>query len=141
MSVSVSWPLQQAIYTRLVAQLAGQGPNGSDVAVYDHVPADPTRVHVRIDGFNAVQRPLKSDKTQHFFFVHVFDRPTGGDDSGRGQKTAKVLRQTIVAALHDWNPSVTGASKIRHEQSTIETDEDGLTQHAFSRFNVHISAS
>lgn len=141
MSVSVSWPLQQAIYSRLTAQLAGQGPAGSSVSVYDYVPSSPPRVHVRIDGFNANQRPIKADKTQHYFSVHVFDRPTSDSDAGRGQKTAKVLQQTIVAALHDWKPSVTGASEIRHVESFIAPDEDGLTQHAASRFSVHIGAS
>lgn len=141
MSVQQSWSLQQAIYARLVAQLAGQGPNSSNVAVFDHVPEDPDRVHCRIDGFNAVQRLIKSDKTQHFFFVHIFDRPTSDTSAGRGQRTAKQLQQRVVAALHDWNPSVTGASQIQHQDSTIDPDDDGLTQHAVSRFAVHIAAS
>lgn len=138
MSAQQGWPLQQAIYARLVAQLAGQGPGGADVPVYDHVPADPPRVHVRIDGFTADQRPIKCDSTLHAFTVHVFDRPTSESGAARGMKTVRELQQTIVAALHQWNPSVTGASAIRHSGSFTAPDEDGLTAHAASRFNVFV---
>lgn len=138
MSAQQGWALQQAVHARLVAQLAGQGPNGSNVSVYDHAPGTADRVHCRIDGFNTVQRPLKSNKTQHFFNVHFFDRPTTEGGSARGQKTVKVLQQTAIAALHEWLPSVTGASEIRHVTSDIAPDEDGLTQHAISRFSIYL---
>lgn len=138
MTAGQSWNVQQAIHARLTAQLVGQGPGASDVVVFDHVPADPARVHCRIDGFNIVQRQIKCDSTQNFFSVHVFDRPESESGAGRGQKTVKVLQQTVIAALHNWLPSVTGASEVRHEDSFIAPDEDGLTQHASSRFSVHI---
>lgn len=141
MTVSQSWAFQQALHTRLEAQLAGQGPAGADVTVYDHVPTSPARVHCRIDGFNAVQRPWKADKTEHFFSVHVFDKPTSETATAQGQKTVKVLQQTIVAALHLWDPSVTGASPVKHQGSEIVPDDDALTQHALSRFSVHIGPS
>lgn len=141
MTVAQSWAFQQALYTRLVAQLTGQGPGGADVAVYDHVPQDPARIYCRIDGFNAVQRPIKCNSTQHFFTAHLFDRPESATGAARGQKTVKQLQATIVAALHDWDPSVTGASEVRHEDSFIAPDDDGLTQHAASRFSVYIAPS
>lgn len=139
MSISKAWDLQQAVYARLVAQLTGQGPGGVDVPVFDHAPSDPPRMHVRIDGFNVVQRQLKANKTLHAFNVHVFDRPTDQTSIARGQKEAKQLQQTIVAALHDWQPSsAISASAIRHSSSDIQADEDGLTQHAISRFETFI---
>jgi len=138
MTAGQSWELQQAVYDRLSAQLIGQGPNSADVKVYDHAPANPARVHCRVDGFNVVQRSIKSNKTQHFFSVHIFDRPESESAAGRGQKTSKNLQEVVVAALHDWLPSVTGASEVRHEDSFIAPDEDGLTQHAASRFSIHI---
>lgn len=150
MSAQQRWELQQAIYARLTAQLAGQGPGGANVTVYDHVPADPPRIHVRIDGFNIVQRQIKANKTLHGFNVHVFDRPTSESGSARGQMTVAVLQEKIIAALHDWVPlngsvspvvAVTGASAIRHDDSFVAPDEDGLTQHAASRFQVYISQS
>lgn len=139
MSAQQAWALQQAVFARLTAQLAGQGPGASDVTVYDSPPRDPDRIHARIDGFNIVQRSIKSDKTQHAFNVHLFDRPTSESGSARGQKTVKELQETVISALHEWLPVVTGASEIRHDNSGIAPDEDGLTQHAFSRFTVHIS--
>lgn len=141
MSAQQQWALQQAVYARLTAQLAGQGPDSSNVTVYDHAPADPPRVHCRIDGFNTVQRLLKSNNTEHLFNVHFFDRPTSETGSARGQSTVSQLQQTAIAALHDWKPSVTGASEIRHIASDIADDEDGLTAHAISRFTVFIASS
>lgn len=138
MTAARAWATQQAIYARLTAQLASQGPDSSDVEVFDHVPSNPARVHCRIDGFNIVQLPIKCDNTKHFFSVHIFDRPESESGAGRGQKTVKELQQTVIAALHDWLPSVTGASEVRHIDSFIAPDEDGLTQHAASRFSVHI---
>lgn len=141
MTVSQSWAFQQALYARLAAQLAGQGPGGTDVAVFDHVPEDPARLHVRIDADNIVQRPIKCDKTQHFFSVATFDKPTDESGAGRGMKTAKLLQQTIVAALHGWSPGVTGASKVRHEATNPVGEPNGLTSGFTSRFYVHIAPS
>lgn len=141
MSAQQRWELQQAVYDRLTAQLAGQGPDGADVTVYDHVPEGPSRVHARIDGFNIVQRPIKSNKTRYAFNVHVFDRPTTQSSAARGQKTVAGLQETIISALHGWLPAVTGASHIRHDTSDVMPDEDGLTQHALSRFTLFIGAS
>lgn len=139
MSASYRWELQQAVYTRLVAQLAGQGPGGSDVEVYDHARPDPPRVHCRIDGFNLVQRLSKNcNKTLQGFNVHVFDRPTSGTTAARGQKTSAELQEKIIAALHDWTPAFAGAGLIQHDTSDIFPDEDGLTQHAISRFTVYL---
>lgn len=141
MSTQQSWSLQQAIYSRLAAQLAGKGPDGADVPVYDHVPASPPRLHARIDGFGTYQRPIKCDSTRHSFTVHVFDRPTIETGAARGQKTTKLLQQVIVSALHRWEPGVVGASAIRHDESYVAPDEDGLTQHGYSRFTLLISES
>ena len=141
MSAQQGWALHQAVYARLGAQLAGQGPNGTNIEVFDHVPENPARVHCRIDGFNMLQRQIKANKTRHFFIVHLFDRPTTQGGAARGQKTVKQLQQTVIAALHGWLPSVTGASAVRHEDSDIAPDEDGLTQHALSRFSIYIGDS
>ena len=150
MSAQQEWALQVAVYDRLIAQLMGQAPGGEDVEVYDHVPANPPRVHCRIDGFTVVQRAIKADKTLHGFTVHIFDRPTTQGSAARGQKTAKELQEKVIAALHGWRPidpslspagPVTGAGEIRHSDSYITPDEDGLTQHAVSRFTVYIAQS
>lgn len=138
MTASQAWALQQALYTKLTTTLAGQGPGGANVAVFDHVPANPDRLHCRIDGFNTVQRLIKADKTFHAFNVHLFDRPTTEAGAARGQSTVKQLQSTVIAALHEWTPAVSGASAVRHEDSFIAPDDDGLTQHASSRFGIYI---
>lgn len=139
MSISRQWELQQAIHAQLTAELAGEGPGATDVDVFDHVPREPDRLHVRIDGFGASRRLIKGDKTLHEFLVHVFDKPTTEASSGRGQKTVRQLQAVIVAALDDWVPAVTGATAIRHLGSDAVPDQDGLTAHAVSRFQIYMS--
>ena len=138
MTAQEAWALQQAVYARLTAQLVGQGPGGTNVIVYDSVPDSPAQVHCRIEGFDVFQREIKANKTLHGFSVHFYDKPTTAAPGARGQKVSKQLQAVAIAALHEWLPSVTGASEVMHEDSFIAPDEDGLTQHAASRFSVHI---
>ncbi|MEO0623138.1 MAG: hypothetical protein AAF183_13005 [Pseudomonadota bacterium] len=138
MTASQAWPLQQALYARLSVLLAGRAPDGSDVPVYDHAPQNPPQVHARLDGSNIVPGQVKSRKARHFFTVHVFDRPTSEGSVTRGQRVVKELQSTIVGGLEGWTPAVTGASAVQHENSDIAPDQDGLTQHADSRFSIYI---
>lgn len=136
MSIARAWELQVAIKARLDALLATAGPGGAAVAVVDSPPADPDRLHVRIDGSTVNPRPPKCDSTRHFWTVHVFERPSGGGTAARGQKTVKQLQALIVQGLRGWVPAVTGATAARHDSSEIVPADDGLTQHALSRFSI-----
>lgn len=137
MAVSKDWAIQQAVFARLTAELAGLGPGGTDPAITDYIPQDPARVFVRLEGFNVVRR-LKGGHTQHFFSVSVYDRPTSEAGVGRGQKTAKVLLNSAIAALDDWQPSVTGASSLTFESKEMG-EGDGVTADGSARFSLLVA--
>lgn len=137
MTVSQRWPLQQAVWARLSAELAGQGVDGTDVPVFDHVPASPPRLHVRIDGFGVVPGPTNNGRrARHDFIVHVFDE-NSGPETGSGTAEIARLQPIIVAALEDWAP-LNGATGIKHISTNSAPDEDPLTQHGISRFSTQI---
>lgn len=137
MTVQQQWPLQQAIYERLTQSLAGKGLSGADVPVFDHVPASPPRLHVRIDGFGVIPGSTNNGKrSRHDFSVHIFDDNTGGE-TGAGTAEVKRLQALIVTALDDWSP-FEGATAIRHIQTNSAPDEDPLTEHGVSRFSTNI---
>ena len=137
MTVLQRWPLQQAVYARLVAQLAGQGGGGSDIPVFDHVPRNPPRLHVRIDSFAVVPGSTANGaRARHDFSVHVFDDNTGAD-TGAGMAEIARLQPIVVAALEDWSPLV-GATGITHIISFSASDNDPLSQHGISRFSTQI---
>lgn len=137
MTVAQSWPLQQAVFSRLVEALAGQGIGGAAVPVFDHVPPKPPRLHVRIDGFFILPGDVKSRRrAQHRFIVHVFDDQTG-DDTGAGREQVARLQPIVVAALEHWSP-FPGATAIEHVSSESAPDEDPAMQHGLSRFRTYI---
>lgn len=137
MSVEHRWTLQQAIWARLTDALSGQGIDGADVPVFDHVPTNPPRLHVRIDGFGAFPGgSSNSRQSRHDFSVHVFDDSTGADTGAGAQEVAR-LQPIVVAALEDW-PPINGATGITHIRSNSAEDEDPLTQHGISRFSTII---
>lgn len=137
MTIGQSWPLQQAVFARLVEALAGQGIDGADVPVFDHVPQDPARLHVRIDGFFLVPGSVKAGRRGlHRFTVHVFDDQTGAR-TGAGREQVARLQALAVAALEDW-PPFPGATAIEHLQSESAPDAEPATQHGVSRFQTYI---
>ncbi|WP_299686690.1 hypothetical protein [uncultured Tateyamaria sp.] len=137
MTIQQQWPLQQAVWQRLTDALMGQGIGGADVPVFDHVPREPERLHVRIDGFLVVPHATKAGRRgRHEFSVHVFDDSTG-DVTGRGGENVARLQPIVVAALEDWFP-LPGATGIEHISSNSAADDDPLNQHRISRFSTHI---
>jgi hypothetical protein len=137
MAVRHEWLLQQAVYQVLTAALVGQAIDGDDVPVFDHVPADPPRLHLRIDGFGVVPGDASNDdRARHEFRVHIFDENTG-DQTGGGNKEVMRLQAIVVAALEDW-PPITGATGIMHLSSNSAADDSPQTRHRFSRFSTQI---
>ncbi len=137
MTITQCWPLQQAVYARLVAALAGRGIDGVDVPVFDHVPSQPPRLHVRIDGFGVIPGTTSNGRrARHDFSVHVFDDNTGVE-TGAGRAEVARLQPLIVETLEDW-PPLTGATGISHISSTSAADDDALTPHVVSRFSTQI---
>lgn len=133
MTVASMWTLQQAVYTAVAAAVP-------TLTVLDHVAVDPPRLHVRIDGFTmTAANPKNCETVDHRFLVHVFDSPADGDRTAYGQKTVKQTLSTIHAALHRVSLGVTGAWRPEHEDTFIDTDEDGSTIHGVARYVVTIN--
>ncbi len=138
MTVPRAWPLQQAVYARLVDVLATAGPGGGPVPVHDHARHDAPRVFVRLGAGQVVEDGAKNaGRARHVVRVHAFIRPEGDADHGVGQREAKTLQALIHAALHGWRPFA-GDAAMRHRDSEISADEDGLTRHALSTFTIHL---
>lgn len=136
MSVGLGWPLQQAVYARLAAALATAGPDGSAVPVHDHVRRDLSRLFVRIDDVQIVDAsPKNCEHARHILRIHAFSRPEGDAAHGIGKREVRLVQAAIVAALNNWRPLV-GRAELRHAESTVAPDEDGLTQHAISKFTI-----
>lgn len=137
MTIHHQWPLQQAVWARLEQALVGQGIGGVDVEVFDHVPADPDRLHARIDGFQLVPHDTKAGRRAlHEFNVHVFDDNTG-QNTGLGTKEVARLQSLVVASLEEWSP-LPGATGIKHISSNSAADNEPLSLHRISRFSTSI---
>lgn len=133
--IARQWDLQQAIFARLSAALAGQGVGGADVAVFDHIPQDPDRLHVRIDAFRVVPGGTRAGRTdQHSFSVHVFDDNTG-DATGAGRAEIARLLPLVVDALEDWQP-FEGATAV--QLITIDSAPDAASQGGVCKFQTMI---
>lgn len=91
--------LQAAVYAQLVPAMAGQGADGGDVPVYDHIPVNPPRYQLRLDEFSF--RPgddKRAGRWRHRFAVHVFTAEVEGrSEAGR-------LHGRVLAALRNWQP-------------------------------------
>lgn len=135
MTLSKAVALQTAVYERLMAALATAGPGGAAIPVYDHVPQDPDRYHVRLDGFDVYDRSPRSGLRlgEHVFEAHVFDRP--GETGGRGQLEVKRILALIDAALARWRP-IAGDGLIELDNSTIDPEPDGATMHGRATYTV-----
>ena len=137
MTVRHQWPLQQAVYRKLVEVLSGQGIDGADIPIFDHVPNDPPRLHLRIDGFSVLpSETANGDRAFHQFSVHIFDDNTG-ENTGAGTAEIARLQSVVVGALTDWTP-IDGATGLRHHSSYSAADENPLVQHGISKFSTFI---
>jgi len=136
MSFSQRSALQSAVYGRLVSQLAGAGTGQSDVPVFDHVPSNPSRLHIRVEGWFYIPSDRKGGTMgRHRFRVKVFDENTGANTS-RGMDEVTRLQTIVVAALENWSP-ITGATAIELLGSEdAPDDETGLIASAVCQFST-----
>lgn len=135
MTLGSAWALQQAVFARLVDQLSAAGDGGEAVKVFDHPPRKPPRYHCRIDTANVSALDTKAGGlARHGLIIHVFDRGAL-EGAGRGQKEVKRLIALVDQALAGWAPLSDGAS-LRFVSSSVDLDSDGLTHHAWARFEI-----
>ena len=109
-----SWPLQQAIFTKLNAANITDYASNAITGVFDDVPEETLDAH------------------EHTLTIHVWSQYRGGF------RDVKVIMQQIFTALHNGDITVSGASlvNIRHEFETVLLEQDGITRHGVMRFRV-----
>jgi hypothetical protein len=123
--MGAAFELQKAVYTALTAAVA-------PVVVYDDTPDNVALPYVQIGEFEEV--PWDTDTTigrETLFVVHTWSRYDG-------MKDLKDLMDTVKAALHNQNLTVTGEYFVLCfvEDSRSMVDPDGRTRHGVQRFRV-----
>ncbi len=133
MTASSFWPVQQAVYARLVADadLLALLPQGN-AAVLDHVPDDTPFPYIVIGDMQA--RPLETQGTSgHDITLEVLSY-----SQSTGMKEAKALMAAIYASLHRAAFTVTGHTVILCD---LEAEEcrllpDVRTRLGLQRFSI-----
>ena len=127
--------LQKALYARLTAQLAG-------TPVYDHVPQATAYPYVRLGSLTALPWDTKTEDGQEYTVtIHAFAQ-------GAGKKSVQALMQTIYAALHHQEASLTltGFTVVVLRCEFSEADVEPMTdaapdrdQHGVLRFRALVA--
>ena len=139
-----SWPLQQAIFSKLngasLVNYDGDAITGvfDDVpeqTVYPYLPEGMPREnfpYVVIGEETATENGTKDvDAHEHTLTIHVWSQY-------RGLQDIKKIMQQIYTQLHNTAISVSGANlvNIRHEFETTLLEQDGITRHGVMRFRA-----
>ncbi len=128
-----SWPLQQAIYTKLNAASITDYASNAITGVFDDVPENTAYPYIKIGEETSTNIATKTlDANEHTITIHVWSQYRGGF------RDVKVIMQQIFTELHNSDITVSGASlvNIRHEFETVLLEQDGITRHGVMRFRV-----
>ena len=128
-----SWPLQQAVFTKLNTSNITDYANNAITGVFDDVPENTAYPYVVIGEETSVNLGTKTlDAHEHTLTIHAWSQYRGG------MRDVKVIMQQIFTALHNSDITVSGASlvNIRHEFEQVLLEQDGITRHGIMRFRV-----
>lgn len=132
MSADSQWPVQKAVYTRLVGDAALQTLLGNPPRVFDHVPAGSAFPYVVIGESRGAPFDGKTeDGFEQTVTLHTWSRY-------RGLKETKDIMAGIVAALDGADPLIAGHHLVllRLVFAATMVDPDGLTRHGIQRFRI-----
>lgn len=133
MSGSPSFPLQEAIYTRLSGDATLVTTLGA--AVYDDPPDSAAFPYVVIgdvtEGPNDTMGRTGRDMT---VTVHTWSQY-------EGMKQVKQIQNRVDLLLDRWFPTVTGWTATEMLQEFFETFRDEKTRHGVARYRIHITAT
>jgi hypothetical protein len=126
----ISWPLQQALFSRLSTALA-------PVAVYDDAPTTATFPYVTLGEQTSTGSGDKtSDAEELTVTLHAWSRKAG-------RKEVKDLLERIHSALHAQELTVAGFDPVtlRHEFSNDFLEAETSTKHGVIRFGGVVTSS
>ncbi len=132
---SPSFPLQEAIYSRLSGDATLVTTFGA--AVYDDVPDSAPFPYVAIGEITEVANDTMGKTGRDLTVtVHAWSQY-------KGMKQVKQVQNRVDLLLDRWAPTVTGWAATEMLQEFFETfrDPDGTTRHGVARYRVHIYAS
>lgn len=132
---SPSWPLQQAVYSRLSGDTELVTTLGA--AVYDHVPDSAAFPYVVIgDITEATNDTMTRTGRGVTLTLHLWSQYAG-------MKQLDLIADRVDDLLDRWAPTVTGWSATSMLREFFETmrDPDGVTRHGVARYRIHIQAS
>ena len=129
MSSDASWPLQKAVYDRLVTDPV---LSGLITGVYDHVPQSARYPYISLGGSNVTDWSTKTFKGQdHRFELHIWS-------SKPGHKEIKLLQEAVKNALDDVELVLDGHDLVllRFEFGQLLFEQSGPLYHAVNRFRA-----
>lgn len=135
MSGSPTWPLQQAIYTRLSGDTELVTTLGA--AVYDFVPDSAPFPYVTIgDVTEAPNDTMGRTGRDMTVTVHIWSQYAGN-------KQVMQIADRVDDLLDRWAVTVTGWNATHMLQEFFETfrDPDGKTRHGVARYRTHTHAT
>lgn len=127
-----SWPLQQAIFSKLNGASLVDYDGSAITGVFDDVPEQTNYPYVVIGEETATEAGTKDvDAHEHTLTIHVWSQY-------RGLQDIKKIMQQIYTQLHNTAITVSGANlvNIRHEFENTLLEQDGITRHGVMRFRA-----
>lgn len=131
MSGSPSWPLQQAIWSRLNGDSTLTTTLGA--AVYDDTPDGAAFPYVVVgDVTEAPRDTMGTTGRDSTVTLHVWSQYPG-------MKQVKEIANRVDVLLDRWRPTVSGwnATDIQLEFFETMRDPDGITRHGVLRYRLH----
>lgn len=134
MAVTDAWPLQQAVYSAIVAALADAGET---IPVFDFVPQNAETEHIRLDGFDVADESSKdTERGRHPVMIGFYRRQVSSDTPhARGQKRVHEVLDIIHAAVKDLRH---GRGRMQFEFKDVETGEQGVSERGTLRYTITI---
>jgi hypothetical protein len=128
-----SWPVQQAIYSKLLAGTSFTNLVGT--RLYDHVPVSPdpaTFPYVEVGESTGEPYDTKTERGfEQTVVMHTWSRQ-------RGRREVKQIHSAMYGLLHRGTLAGTGFTfvNLENEFNEIFSDPDGLTYHGIQRYRV-----
>lgn len=127
-----AWPLQQAVFAALSADVALQGLIGNPPRVFDEPPGDAALPYLLIgEGSEQDWGTTTEFGAEHALMIHVWSRKGG-------RKQARAILAAVYEVLHEASLALDGFHlvNLRFVLSQVLVEADALTYHGFARYRA-----